>query len=69
MSEVLLPDIEAEWKKPPVTDGVLRLVPRRVRCGPRQEGMLWQRRMRTLALRLPKGKVRRDRSGAPRKRG
>ncbi|MBI4003797.1 MAG: hypothetical protein HY353_02135 [Candidatus Omnitrophica bacterium] len=39
------------------------------RVGSRQEGTLWQRRMRTLALRLPKGKTRRDRSGAPRKRG
>jgi hypothetical protein len=45
-------------------------VPGRARKrGPRQEGLLWQRRMRTLALRLPKGKTRRDRSGAPRKRG
>jgi hypothetical protein len=33
------------------------------------EGRLWQRRMRTLALRLPKGRTRRDRSGAPMKRG
>lgn len=37
--------------------------------GPRQEGMLWQRKMRTLALRLHKGHPRRDRSGAPMKRG
>lgn len=39
------------------------------RRGPRQEGTLWQRRMRTLALRLPEHRTRRDRSGAPRKRG
>ena len=35
----------------------------------RREGTLWQRRMRTLALRLPKGRPRLDRSGAPMKRG
>jgi hypothetical protein len=35
----------------------------------RQEGTLWQRRMRTLALRLSEGQVRRDRSGAPMRRG
>ena len=39
------------------------------RAGPRQEGMLWQRKMQSLALRLPKGRTRRDRSGAPMKRG
>ena len=49
---------------------VLVAVPARARrAKPRQEGLLWQRKMRTLALRLPKGKTRRDRSGAPRKRG
>jgi hypothetical protein len=35
----------------------------------RQEGKAWQRRMRSLALRRPRGRVRRDRSGAPMKRG
>ena len=49
---------------------VLVAVPARARRrGPRQEGTLWQRKMHTLALRLPKGKTRHDRSGAPRKRG
>ncbi len=38
------------------------------RASVRQEGTLWQRKMRTLALRLPKSRARRDRSGAPRKR-
>ena len=38
-------------------------------CGGRQEGTEWKRRMKTLALRLPKGRVRRYRSGAPMKRG
>ena len=32
-------------------------------------GTLWQRKMRSLALRLSKQQVRRDRSGAPMKRG
>ena len=35
----------------------------------RAAGTLWQRKMHTLALRMPKGRTRRDRSGAPRKRG
>ena len=35
----------------------------------RQEGTLWQRKMRTLALRLSEGQFRRDRSGAPMRRG
>ncbi len=39
------------------------------RAGARQEGTLWRRKMHTLALRMPKGRTRRDRSGAPRKRG
>lgn len=44
--------------------------PRRVRpAGARAEGMLWQRKMRSLAMRLPKGRARRDRSGSPMKRG
>jgi hypothetical protein len=44
--------------------------PRRVRrSGARAEGTLWQRRMRSLAVRLPKGRARRDRSGSPMKRG
>lgn len=38
------------------------------RMAARQEGTLWQRKMRTLALRLPKGRTRRSRSGAPMKR-
>ena len=43
--------------------------PHRVRVGgARAEGTLWQRKMRTLALRLSKRRPRRDRSGAPRKR-
>ena len=37
--------------------------------GPRQEGTLWQRKMHTLALRLPKGRTRRHSSGAPMKHG
>jgi hypothetical protein len=32
-------------------------------------GTLWQRKMRSLALRLSERRVRRDRSGAPMKRG
>ena len=44
--------------------------PTRVRpCGARQEGLGWQRKMRSLSLRLSKGQRRRDRSGAPMKRG
>ena len=44
--------------------------PRRVRGGTlRAEGVLWQRKMRSLATRRPKGRIRRDRSGAPMKRG
>jgi len=39
------------------------------RASARQEGTLWQRRMHTLALRLPRRRTRRDRSGAPMKRG
>lgn len=39
------------------------------RTGMRQEGTLWQRKMRTLALRLSEGEFRRDRSGAPMRRG
>ncbi len=34
-----------------------------------QEGRTWQRKMHSLALRLPKRRARRDRSGAPMKRG
>lgn len=34
-----------------------------------QPGTLWQRKMRTLALRLSKRGTRRDRSGSPMKRG
>ena len=34
-----------------------------------QPGTLWRRKMRTLALRLSKRGARRDRSGAPMKRG
>lgn len=34
-----------------------------------QEGTLWRRKMRTLAMRLSKRRMRRDRSGAPMKRG
>ena len=39
------------------------------RTGVRQPGTLWQRKMRTLALRLSVGQCRRDRSGAPMKHG
>lgn len=39
------------------------------RATARQDGTLWQRKMRTLALRLTKGRARRDRSGASMKRG
>lgn len=35
----------------------------------RHEGASWQRKMRTLALRLSEGQGRRDRSGAPMRRG
>ncbi|MBI4341060.1 MAG: hypothetical protein HY598_02115 [Candidatus Omnitrophica bacterium] len=35
----------------------------------RQPGTLWQRKMRTLALRRPKGRTRRHSGGAPMKRG
>ena len=35
----------------------------------RQEGTLWKSKMQTMALRLKKGRTRRDRSGAPMKRG
>lgn len=46
-------------------------------CGPvkarrsaqKQEGMLWQRKMRSLATRRTQHRTRRDRSGAPMKRG
>ena len=41
----------------------------RAQDGFQQEGTLWKRKMRSLALRLPKGRRRRDRSGAPMKRG
>ena len=41
---------------------------RRSPSSSRQPGTLWQRKMRTLALRRPKGRTRRDRSGAPMKR-
>ena len=34
-----------------------------------QAGYEWRRKMHSLALRLPKGRTRRDRSGAPMKRG
>ncbi len=34
-----------------------------------QPGTLWQRKMRTLALRLSRRGTRRDRSGSPMKRG
>lgn len=37
--------------------------------GPKQAGKLWQRKMQSLALRLPKRRSRRDRSGVPMKRG
>jgi len=37
--------------------------------GNRQEGRLWTRRMRTLAHRFPKGRIRYHASGAPMKRG
>ncbi len=44
--------------------------PHRVRrASARTEGTLWQRRMRSLAMRLPKGRTHRDRSGSPIKRG
>jgi hypothetical protein len=45
--------------------------PARVRpsTGPRQEGTLWQGRMRTLSLRRTRNRVRRDRSGCPMNRG
>jgi len=39
------------------------------RLGPRQPGSEWQRRMRTLAIRLSKGQHRRDYTGAPMKHG
>lgn len=61
-----------ESKKAPIDRWTAKRIktPARARiCGPRQAGTLWQRRMRSLALRLPKGRVRRDRSGAPMKRG
>ena len=35
----------------------------------RQEGTLWQRKMRTLATKRSENQRRRDRSGAPMKRG
>lgn len=59
-----------ESKKAPVQRprGAAR-PPKARRANARQAGTLWQRKMRTLALRLPKGRVRRDRSGAPMKRG
>ena len=37
--------------------------------GPKQQGMWWRQRMQSLALRLPKGRMRRHASGAPMKRG
>ena len=44
--------------------------PKRVRSqNMRQEGTLWKNKMQAMALRLKKGSVRRDRSGAPMKRG
>jgi hypothetical protein len=44
--------------------------PRRTRIGKlHQEGLEWQRKMRTLALKLPKGRARRSRSGTPMKKG
>ena len=44
------------------------LIPAGRPVGSHRKGTLWERKMRTLALRLPKGRVRRDRSGAPMKR-
>ena len=38
------------------------------RTGRGPSGTLWQRRMQSVALRLPKRRVRRDRSGAPMRR-
>ena len=38
------------------------------RSGARQEGTLWQRKMRTLATKLSEHQRRFDRSGAPMKR-
>ncbi len=44
--------------------------PTRVRSqNRRQEGTLWKSKMQAQALRLKKGHARRDRSGAPMKRG
>jgi hypothetical protein len=37
--------------------------------GPKQEGVAWQRKMRTLALRMSKRRLRRHASGAPMKHG
>ncbi len=37
--------------------------------GERQEGRLWEQKMQSVALRLPQGRARRDRSGAPMKHG
>ena len=59
-----------ESKKVRLRRPVVVPAPRRVRGGNRRaEGMLWQRKMHTLALRRSKVRWRRDRSGAPMKRG
>jgi hypothetical protein len=51
----------AQWRTTPGTT--------QRRGNARQEGTLWQRKMRTLARRLSVGQFRRDRSGAPMRRG
>lgn len=39
------------------------------RGAPKQEGMRWRSKMQSLAARRKQGQTRRDRSGAPMKRG
>ena len=61
----------AESKKVRIRrQSVAVVAPKKVRGqNMRQEGTLWKNKMQTMALRLKKGRTRRDRSGAPMKRG
>ena len=61
-----------ESKKAPIARRDIRAVRRPARARQADalaRGSLWKRKMRHLALRRPKGRTRRDRSGAPMKRG
>jgi hypothetical protein len=62
MSEVLLPLLDEEWKKPPaLTKGR----PPRTSLGPR---VFTQRKLPSIASERPRGHPLRDRGGSPMKR-